>query len=363
MGIRSDIAALASFAEASLKPRGDVGIRSPWAGDLTRIVFDDIIGLFEDTTGLDYCMTREQAMQLPAVVRGRGILLSLLADKPLQAWRGAALLEPKDTPSFLYQTPGKLLGPWQRMARTIDDHIFYPYSLWLVVRGAEVDGRRPILSAAHCPYASWRINELGNVELHRQLSDDAGPEWVEADEDEVLLIPGPGDGLLAYATKTMIGSRALDQAWVDRARTPAPLTELHLTDDTQLDDAEVIATRDSWVEARRLGNAVAVTPSNIEVKDHGAGETSLYVEGRNAGRLDLAAYFNLPASVMDASMATATLTYETQEGNRSSLDDMSLPYWYRPIESRLSQDDVVPHGQSVRFDFSSRGGTAITTED
>ena len=357
MGLKADIAALASIAESGiLQQRGDVGIRSPFAGDLTTIVFDDLISLWDDAN-LGDCITRSQAMSLPGVYRARGIILSLLADKPLQAWRGAELLTLEQTPGFLYQTPG-ILGPWQRMIRTLDDHIFYPYSLWLTVRGAEVDGRKPILSAVHCPWESWRINEAGLIEL---ANSDGG--WDVADEDEVLLIPGPSEGLLAYASRTFAGSRSLDEAWVARAKTPAPLTELHLTDDTQLDDEETIATRDAWVAARRAGNAVTVTPSNIEVKDHGAGETSLYVEGRNASRLDIAAFFNLPGSVLDASTATASLTYVTQEGNRSSLDDMSLPYWYRPIESRLSQDDVLPRGQSVRFDFSSRAQPAIATED
>jgi phage portal protein BeeE len=106
-----------------------------------------------------------------------------------------------------------------------------------------------------------------------------------------------------------------------------------------------------------------VTPANIDVKDHGQADPALFIEGRNAARLDTAAMFNLPGSVLDASTATASLTYVTQEGNRSSLDDMSLPYWYRPIEARLSQDDIVPRGQSVRFDFSSRATAAIATED
>jgi hypothetical protein len=359
MGLRSDIAALASFAESSMlgTSKGEVGIRSPWAGDLTRIVVDDLVSLFEDAVGTE-CLTRAQAMQLPGVYRARGILLSLIADKPLLAWRGLELLPVEATPSFLYQTPG-VLGPWQRMIRTIDDHIFYPYSLWLTVRGAESAGRKPILSAVHCPWESWRINEAGMIEL---ANSDGG--WDVADEDEVILIPGPSEGLLAYATRTLLGSRALDAAWVSRAKTPAPLTELHITDDTQLDDDEMLATRDAWVTARRQAEgSVAMTPSNIEVKDHGQADPALFIEGRNAGRLDIAAFFNLPGSVLDASTATASLTYVTQEGNRSSLDDMSLPYWYRPIESRLSQDDIVPHGQSVRFDFSSRATAAIATED
>ena len=356
MGLRSDIATLARIADSGVlgSPSGDVGIRSPFAGNLTRIVAEDLLSLFD--VDQFSCLTREQALSIPGVFRARAILLSLLADKPLQAWRKDVLVDPQ--PAFLYQTPG-ILGPWQRMTRTLDDLIFYPYSLWLTARNEERDGRREIASAVHCPYNSWRVNEVGLIELQNR---DGG--WDVADESEVILIPGPSEGLLAYATRNLKGAAGLEAAWTSRAKNPAPITELHLTDDTQLDAEETIATRDAWVEARRSANgAVAVTPNNVEVKDHGQADAGLFIEGRNQSRLDIAAFFNFPGSVIDASTATASLTYVTQEGNRSSLDDMSLPYWYRPIEARLSQDDIVPHGQSVRFDFSSRGSTAIATED
>ena len=79
----------------------------------------------------------------------------------------------------------------------------------------------------------------------------------------------------------------------------------------------------------------------------------MFIEARNASRLDLAAYFQLPGSLLDASTATASLTYQTQEGNQSSLDTLTVPYWARPIEDRLSQDDVVPVGHTVRFAWAA----------
>ena len=340
-------------------PSGDIGIRSPFAGDLSRIVIPDLAGLF----GLDgfECITRSEAMTIPGVYRARAILLSLIPDKPLNAWQGETKLGMEDGTRFLQRTPG-ILGPWQRMALTIDDLIFYPWSLWLTERGAERSGRKDILNAVHCPYERWRVNEADLIEVKNR---DGG--WDVADEDEVILIPGPSEGFLAYAARTARGSVDLERAWVDRARNPSPITELHMTDDTQLDDVEVTATRDSWVAARRARNgAVAVTPSNIEVRsDHGTADASLMVEGRNSGRMDIASFFNMPGAILDATTAQASLTYVTQEGTRTSLYDLTLPYWYRPIESRLSQDDIVASGRSVRFDFSTLAPSApaITTED
>lgn len=360
MGFRTDVATLARIADSfATAPTVDRGIRSPFAGDLSKIVVPDLLSLF----GIDdwSCFGREQAMSLPGVFRARGVLLSLIPDKPLAAWRGDVRVPQAEQPPFLYRTPG-ILGPWQRMARTLDDHMFYPWSLWLTQRSAVVNGRKDILNAVHCPYDKWQVNEAGLIEV---ANADGG--WDVADEDEVILIPGASEGLIAYAVRTLRGSAAIEDAWVTRARNPSPITELHLTEDVALDDAEVTQTRDAWVNARRSSTgAVAVTPSTIQVIDHGGDtDAQLYVEGRNSSRLDIASFFNLPGAILDASTATASLTYVTQEGTRTSLYDLTLPYWVRPIEARLSQDDIVANGQSVRFDFSSLAPTApqIATED
>lgn len=363
MGFFSDIRLLASLAESAVTPSGDVGIRSPFSGDtLHRIVATDLLSLFglED----EPCITRDQALSLPAVFRARAILLTLIADKPLNAWRGDTLVPIKDQAPFLHRTPG-ILGPWQRMACTVDDLIFFGMSLWGTRRGertSESDAFRPILDAVHIPFHRWQINPLTHV---IEVMNEDG-QFVPADDDEVLLIPGASEGFLAYATRTASGAVALEKGWVDRALNPKALTELHLTEDIPLDDAEVIKTRDDYVAARRApGGSVTVTPQNVEVIDHGDADAAMFTEGRNAGRLDIAAFFNLPGAILDATTAQASLTYVTQEGTRTSVYDLSLPYWVRPIEARLSQDDVVPRGQSVRFDFLSLAPNApqIATED
>jgi hypothetical protein len=362
MGFLANVATLARIADSPVfngTPNYSTGIKSPWAGDLSgKLIPDDWLELF----GSEYdWMTRGYAMTLPGVFRARAILLTLIADKPLTAWRGADLLPDEDQPSFLYRTPG-ILGPWERMRRTIDDMIFYPYSLWLTERGAESAGRRPILNAVHCPYESWRINVAGQIEI---VNQDGG--WDVASEDEVILFPSPSEGLLAYAGRTLRGSAAIEQAWVARAKNPSPITEIHLTDDTQLNDDETLQVQTDFVTGRRAENgSVIVTPSNIEIIERGAtgSDSALYIEGRNASRLDIAAFFNLPGAILDATTAQASLTYVTQEGTRTSVYDLSLPYWVRPIEARLSQDDIVPRGQSVRLDFSSlTQQTPPVTED
>lgn len=154
------------------------------------------------------------------------------------------------------------------------------------------------------------------------------------------------------ANEAIRASRDMANAWQQRVASPIPLVELHQTErDNELEDEEIDETLKGWESARKGGGTV-YTPFGIEVKTHGDVETDLFIEGRNAERLDWGNFLSLPAAMLDGSMSTATLTYSTVEGKRSEFVDYSLSYWAQSIEARLSQDDVTPDGTYTRFDLS-----------
>ena len=316
---------------------------SPWQsenGTLERLAWSDIFGAALPM------ITRDQAMTIPGVARGRGILLSLIADKPLIGYDKSSRLDPQHR--WLYRAPG-WQGPWQRMARTLDDHIFNGVSVWEVRRGAAAAGLKPILEAWHIPFDDWEVDEAGRVCL---LDEDG--HFVPADEDEVLVLPGASEGLLAYASRTLLGAVELERSWAKRASSAIPMIDLHETVQSGMDPDEAQEVVDAWAAARASDNGgIAYTPYSIEARALGQYSPDMFIEARNSARLDIAAFLQIPGSLLDASTATASLTYVTQEGQASSLDTLTVPYWARPLEDRLSQDDVVPIGQSVRFDWTS----------
>jgi hypothetical protein len=53
----------------------------------------------------------------------------------------------------------------------------------------------------------------------------------------------------------------------------------------------------------------------------------------------------------DSTASSQSLTYETQEGQRSDFYEFDLPFWTTPITARLSMDDVTPRGQRVLTRF------------
>lgn len=348
MGIRNALRLIESgeqLGDANAYPRS--GIVSPWQqGQLSQIVWSDIFG------SESKFVSRADAMTLPAVAKGRQILVSTIANNPLRSY-AADGTETTGAHAWLQATDSDV-SPWHRMAWTIDDLIFSGWSLW----GVERDADGAIVRADRCPIERWQVTESGVIQIA-----DAFGNYVDAESDSVILIPGPFEGLLKIASRTIRSGVKLENAVLAKSQNPIPAIELHATTDDPLEPDEVHALVQAWAAARSDENgAIAFTPHNIEVRDHGTTEASLLIEGRNFFRIDVGAFLGIPAALMDASLSTASLTYSTQEGQRNEFADFTLPYWIEPIQQRLSMDDVVPSGERVRFDLGALlTPTAATT--
>lgn len=316
----------------------NVGLVSPHStGQLTQIAWA------EHFQGGNAEVSRNGAMQIPAIVKARNVLAGIIASLPLVEYDGDAEV---DQP-WLYRTSGDV-SPWHRLAWTIDDLIFHGWCLWAVKR----DGGQ-IVDAVHVPYSTWAMDQAtGQITVNGAV----------VSQSEVILIPGSFEGILAAGADTIRGAHAVQKAWVGRAQNPIPLIELHQLTDDDLDDDEIDEIVSDWSAARTSPTgAVGFTDHRIEVRVHGAVSTDLFEEGRNAIVLDVARLTGLPAALLDGSMSTSTLTYSTQEGKRNEFLDYTLPSWLRPIEARLSMDDVCQEGRRIRFDLSSLTATETPT--
>lgn len=325
---------------ASVAAPGSSMLESPHAtSQAQQLVWQDYYrGEFDE-------VTRNSAMQVPAIARGRGVLVGVIGQMPFVQLDAA---DTDTTPAWLHTTNGGV-SPWHRLAWTLDDLIFTGWSLWAVER----DKSKQITDAARIPRDMWSQDASGYIRV--------GGKTVPA--AEVILIPGPFEGLLTAGAGTIRGARALERAWIGRAQNPIPLIELHqLTDDSlTTGDEDAGETTDevgdllaAWAAARTSPNgAVGFTDNRVEVRTHGAINTDLFEQGRNAIVLDVGRLLGIPASLLDGSMSTASLTYSTGESKRNEFLDFALSYWTAPIEARLSMDDVCPSGHRIRFDRSS----------
>lgn len=326
-------------------PNPTLPLTSPWStGSLQSVVLSDIFG------SDNLPVTRAECMAIPAVSRARHLIAGTLSRYPLARYRGDREMSAEP---WMYRTNGAV-APQLRMLWTLDDLIFGGWSLWAVERGSEGQ----ILDASRVPPEWWEITP-DNVILV-----NGAPVTAES----CILFSGPFEGLVEAGAHTVRAAQNLERAWAKRVRQPIPATELHQTTDDVLEDDEIDDLVDSWGSMLDTGGGVAYSPNSIEVRTHGEAKTDLFIEGRNAVTLDIARLLNVPAMMLDASMATSSLQYVTAVDGRNSFIDQTLAFWTTPIEARLSMDDVVPRGQRVAFDLSGlvqipQTGQAPASED
>ncbi len=323
-------------------------IGSPWSAgsNLQRIVVEDIWGTNVPVN------TRGAAMRIPAVARARNLIVSSLCQFPLVARRGEAAAV---TPRWMLDT-GDGSTPQHRLAWTVDDLLFYGWSVWWRTNDPETGF--PV-AAARVNVDDWRINEDNRIEV------DGSP----VRDSDVIVIPGLHEGLLTYGVDALEDTRALYEIVRTRLNNPVPQLDLHQTGGAQLTEDEIDTMIDRWATARRGEHGgVAYTSEHIEVRELGAADAQLMIEARNAASLDLARAVGVTAGLIDATAPKASLNYETTTGRNTEFVDRDLLLYMTPITARLSLDDVMPPGERAAFDVAgftdpAPAGTGPNLED
>lgn len=295
---------------------------------------------FDDPAGLEHGpMTRSEALQIPGVARAHHTIVSKGAQLELVADNGSGI-DSTPQPTFLYRTD---LGeaPETRMWCTFDDLYFYGSSLWACDRGS----LGQLLGASWVPRDRWNVDALSNeVTIDGIVIPPSGylffniPMWA---------------GILLEGRRTLVGARDTELAWTARMRSPVNVIDLHVTDDG-ITQEEADAYVQAWARKHRAGApAVGMTPPGITLTTHtnALGSADLFVEARDTVRNDIGSHSSLDGGMVDSSGGASSLTYETQEGQRSDFYEFDFPFFTLPVTARLSLDDVVPRGTNMLVRF------------
>lgn len=306
------------------------GILSPWAApaNLGGVIVSEALGLALDNLP----MSRGFAMSVPAVARGRHLIVSSIASLPFTMTRAG---QPVDAqPRWLTRTD-TAVAPAERIARTVDSLIFNGRALWAVERA---NGR--ITDAAWVPDDEWTITADSKIQIRGS----------NAEESQVILFSGYNDGLLTTAARTLRNALAIENARVSRARNPIPLTVIshaptasganvapELYDGRDGTPDEVGELLEKWGKLRRSEDgATGYLPPGLVITTYGETGDSGFTELANALRVDIASHLGIPATLLDGSVAEASLTYTTTEGNANRFWTETLPLYIAPIENALS---------------------------
>lgn len=351
-GVRTaELAAAASLADPYVTP---VAMGSPWAptNSLASVIVPDLFGTEHRP------MTRAEAMRVPAVARARHIVCGTIARIELGDYRGDTRLTGSDEASWIGATDGAV-SPLHRMLWTVDDHLFYGWSLWRVTaRALPSSGAFP-LRMERVPMGEWTLEEGTRRVLLLEYSLERGWQWQPAPARDVVLIPGPHEGLLADGATTVRHAADLQRSAHNSARFPSAYLGLRQTSGTPLkrrsDDptevtVETILT--DWRGARQNpeGGGVAWL-GGVEAQEIGTFDAHLLESGRNAAAVDVARHASIPADLIDATVTESSLHYSTSRDNDRRFIDYGLGFYMSSITARLSQDDVHPRGRHVAFDL------------
>lgn len=315
----------------------NVAVASPFSpSTLNSVVWPDIMGAPWAP------MTRAEAMTVPAVARARMLIAGSIAQVPLHAYTGTdkAALQP----AWIARTDGPL-SPFHRMLWTIDDLLFFGWSLWSVSR----DDFGAVATAGRVPFDRWDFDTDGHIEV----------DGSKVNNDQVILIPGVSEGLVNNAARSIRHASKLINAAEVAAETPIPALELHQTNDAPMTPEAIAELCAQWAAARKGTNGgVAYTNSAIQLIEHGSPSEQLLIDGRNAAAVDIARACGLPAAMLDATGPTASLTYETTEGRTRELIDFGLAPYLAAVSSRLSLDDMTLPATHVAFDVETYIGVS-----
>lgn len=279
-------------------------------------------------------LSRAGAMSVPAVAAARHLIAGAIAACPLES-------DAATQPAWL-KDAGELPA-WHRMAWTIDDLLFSGWALWLIDR----DTTGAPVRASRVPLEAWRFTNTGGVE--RQITDTV---WAAVPAESAVLIPGPHEGILTIGADAIRAAQALATTARERSEHPEALVELHYTGELTLTPEEIKELLNSYLKARAAtgGRAVSFTPKNVEMRVHAADANALIIDGRNAAALDIARVIGIPASMIDATVNTASLTYATAEGNNAQFIDYGLRKYMDAVTAALSMNTLTAVGETITFD-------------
>ena len=326
-----------------------IAVASPWAptDSLTQIVVDE---LFVGPDSANVPITRDIALRIPGVKRAHSIHVKQFAAIPFYVMDNDVRAEKQ--PSWLTSSASGV-SPYHRMHGVGSDMFFQGWACL----GFDRSPLEQDADCIHVPYGAWGIDP------------STGRPWISSDivparyaAYPVVISAGYGDnGLLVDGIDTLREARQIEDAYKRRLDDPVPLTILNIPQTTweSWTKEERIAYRDQWVEGRRK-SSTALKVAEFPVEMPGQIAVDLYESGRNAVRLDIANHTGTPASLLEGTRQAGgggTDIRYTGVANGAMRGELweygSAKGFTQAFEARMSLDDIVEPGMSIRGDLTN----------
>jgi len=291
--------------------------------------------------------TREEAMSVPTVARGRNIICSSIASIGLEVIDRSTGMEIEDGTPRVIRTPDPRVPGSATYVWTCEDLLFYGYAYWQVTELFSDTYRVRSVQRVSPARVTIQTNSLA-TEIEYYMVD--GSPVPNSGIGSLVVFNGNDEGLLNRAGKTIRTGAELERAAAMYAREPVPSMVLK-SNGTALPADRIAKLLDSWGTARR-NRATAFLNADVTMEAVGFDPEKLQLnQARSYVSTELARALGIPAYYVDAETGSS-MTYSNASNQRQSLLDFSLLPMMTSISERLSMPDFVPQSQRVEYDLS-----------
>jgi len=291
--------------------------------------------------------TREEAMSIPTVARGRNIICSSIASIGLEVVDRSTGLDVEDGTPRVIRTPDPRVPGSATYVWTCEDLLFYGYAYWQITELFADTFRVRSVQRVSPARVTIQTNSLA-TEIEYYMVD--GTPVPNSGIGSLVVFNGNDEGLLNRAGKTIRTGAELERAAAMYAREPVPSMVLK-SNGTALPADRITKLLDSWGTARR-NRSTAFLNADVTMEAVGFDPEKLQLnQARSYVSTELARALGIPAYYVDAETGSS-MTYSNATNQRQSLLDFSLIPLMTSISERLSMPDFVPQSQRVVYDLS-----------
>jgi len=277
-------------------------------------------------------ISRDEALQVPAVARARNMICTTLATLPVSAY-GA---DRRPVRSRLLEQIDPDVPNAVTLSAVFED-MFFEADSWL--RITEMQGGFPS-KAEHVDIRRVTVSN-GSVYI----------DGLHVPDNQLIRFPSPNPAFLVVAARAIRAALQLDQTAANYARDPLPLGYFSPAEGAMEPlDTEVEEMLDEW-EAARQRRSWGYVPGAVKANTLQWDPAKLQLaEARQHAVLEIARHAGLDPE--DLGVSTTSRTYQNGEQRRQALLDFTLGGFVSAFQDRLSMGDVTPRGQYVRMAFA-----------
>jgi hypothetical protein len=301
---------------------------------------------------------RNMAMRVPAVSRARDLHASVVSAMPLRMYRETwnestqEMVTEYIAPRSWVRRPDPALTYEALMSWTLDDLMFTGRAFWAIT-SRTADGYPASFTRLPAAMVSTP-DQAGPVFF--APSNEIEFNGLGLDPANVVQFVGGTQGIIYMSQQTIATAIKIEESRYRNAETAIPSGILKQTGGEPLSAEELSDLAYAFNQARRSNQTAALNEFLSYEATTASPDKQLMIESANYSALDISRLCNVPNYLLGVS--TGSYAYTSSREARIDLWTFGTKVYAEVIAGTLSNNQVLPQGTYIEFDFEAFLGDA-----